>query len=410
MDNEKQYIEKCRQRIEAKIGWGSSVEWQNQDFEALSERIFKETKVSLSSSTLKRLWGKTRYDGTPNITTLNALAQFVGYENWRAFISDGFVKQPSNGAERKERSQYTFARVVKVILTLIAVIGAVFLIWSVQNRPKQLEYDNIVFNSHPMTNTVPNTVVFNYNAKDSNADSVFIQQSWDPMRRFRVEKNLTEYTSTYYLPGYYRAKLILDTTIVTEHDVFIESNGWLATIDREPIPIYATEDKILHDGIVGLNNDFLVEQKLDLEKEKLSTSFFRVVKEEVVSDTAFQMDVVLKNTFGKGALLCQKTQIMLLGNMGAIIIPLSIKGCIGELFLHAGEQRDGRTNDLSAFGVDFSDWVTVRCRVKDKKISIQVNEAIAYEGNYQNSIGNVVGTRISFTGTGLVKTFELKKI
>ena len=380
MDNEKLYIEKIRQRIEEKIGWGPSAGWQHQDFEALSERIFKETRVSLSASTLKRLWGKIRYEGTPNVTTLNALAQFVGYENWRAFTTNGFTQQPSNGAATKERSQYKFSSILKGILMIIAVGIGVFLVWSIQNRPKQLEYDNIVFTSKVVTNTVPNTVVFNYNAKDSNADSIFIQQSWDPMRRYRVDKNLTESSSTYYLPGYYRAKLILDSTIVAEHDVFIESNGWLGTIDREPIPVYAPEEKILRDGIVRLSDDFLAEQKIDLEKEKLSTSFFRVKKEEVVSDKAFQMDVTLKNTFEKGALVCQKTQILLMGTMGVIIIPLSIKGCAGELFLQAGEHFDGRTKDLSAFGVDFSDWVTVQCRVKDKKISIHVNGALAFEG------------------------------
>lgn len=231
-----------------------------------------------------------------------------------------------------------------------------------------------------------------------------------PVRRYRVDKSLTEYTSTYYLPGYYRAKLILDTTIVAEHDVFIESNGWLATIDREPIPVYASDDKIRQDGLVRLSNAFLAEQKIDFEKEKLATSFFRVAKREVVSDTAFQMDVVLKNTFGKGALLCQKTQIMLVGSMGVIIIPLSIKGCVGELFLQADEHFDGSTKDLSAFGVNFSDWVHVQCRVQDNKIAIRVNGALAYEGNYRTGIGNVVGTRITFMGTGEVKTFELKKI
>ncbi|AYB29957.1 hypothetical protein [Chryseolinea soli] len=415
MDNEKQQIEKCRQRIEEKVGWGPGTEWQNQDFEALSARIYKETKVSLSVSTLKRLWGKIRYEGTPNIGTLNALAQFVGYENWRAFTSNGFTPPSNgtatiNGVATKERRKFIGSRVLKAVGIIVAVGIAAALLWWIQSRPKQLKYDNIVFSSQPVTNTVPNTVVFNYNARDSNADSVFIQQSWDPMRRFKVDKNLTEYTSTYYLPGYYSAKLVLDATIVAEHDVFIESNGWLATIDREPIPLYVGEDKILRDGILQLSDDFFVEQQIDLEKEKLWTSFFRVMKDEVVPDKAFQMDVALKNTFGKGALVCQKTQIVLLGNTGAILIPLSIKGCVGELFLQTDESHDGKTNDLSAFGVDFSDWVTVQCRVQNKKISIRVNDVLAFEGDYQNGIGRVVGTRIMFMGTGKVKDFSLKKI
>ena len=415
MDNEKQHIEKCRQQIEEKVGWGPGTGWQNQDFEALSARIYKETKVSLSVSTLKRLWGKIRYEGTPNIGTLNALAQFAGYESWRAFTSNGFT-QPSNGAATtngvatKERRKFIRSDIPMAVGIIVAVGIAAVLFWLIQSRPKQLKYDNIVFSSQPVTNTVPNTVVFNYNAKDSNADSVFIQQSWDPTRRYKVDKNQTEYNSTYYLPGYYNAKLILDATTVAEHDVFIESNGWLATIDREPIPIYVGENKILHDGMLQLSDEFLTEQEIDLEKEKLWTSFFRVMKAEVVSDKAFQMDVTLKNTFGKGALVCQKTQIVLLGTTGAIVIPLSIKGCVGELFLQTDESHDGKTNDLSALGVDFSDWVTVQCRVQDKKISIRVNEVLAFEGDYQKGIGQVTGTRISFMGTGAVKDFGLKKI
>jgi hypothetical protein len=415
MDREKQQIDRCRQQIEEKIGWGPGTEWQNQDFEELSKRIFHKTKVSLSVSTLKRLWGKIRYEGTPNVATLNTLAQFIGYENWRAFTANG-SNQPSNSPvvdgspASNKKVQFSFLRsgAFKSVVAVLVVGVIAFLFWQNQTRPKLLEYDNVVFNSQPVTTTVPNTVIFNYNAKDSNADSVFIQQSWDPMRRFKVDKNLTTYSSTYYFPGYYRAKLILDTTVVAEHDIFIESNGWLATIHREPIPVYANEEKILRDGIVRVSDDFLAEQKIDLETETLWTSFYRVMKNEIVPDTAFQMNVTLKNVLGKGPFVCQKTQIALMGSMGVIIIPLSIKGCVGELFLMAGEELDGKTNDLSAFGVDFSEWVNVRCISKNKKISIWVNDVLAYEGNYQKSIGGIVGTSISFMGTGEIKSFGLR--
>jgi hypothetical protein len=406
MDKEKHYLETCRQRIEDKVGWGPGNEWQNQDFEALSKRIFKETKVSLSVSTLKRVWGKVRYEGNPNTATLNALAQFVGYEDWRTFTSNGQPKQ-ANGTSNNVPRKFSFPNILKPVLA-IAVLGiGVFLFSVMQSRPKQLEYKNITFNSKATANTVPNTVVFNYNAKDSNADSVFIQQSWDPSRRFRVDKNSTEYTSTYYLPGYYRAKLILDTTIVAEHDIFIESKVWLATIDRDPIPVYAEEQKILHEGIVSVGDEFLAEQKVDLEEEKLWTSYFRVLKNEVISDESFQMDATLMNTFGKGGSVCRYTQVVLLGTAGYINIPLSIKGCVGELGMQVGKYIDGKTNDLSAFGVDFSHWTHVQCVVENKRITIRVNNSIAYEGDYQNSMGDIVGARIMFMGNGAVKKFSL---
>lgn len=411
MENEKHYIEKCRHLIEEKVGWGSSTEWQNQDFEALSERIFKETKVSLSASTLKRVWGKVRYEGTPNAATLNALAKFIGHENWRAFASNGFSPTINSGAQVKASRQISRSNFALGGSLVVVVVGvAAMLFWMFKSRPKRLEFENIVFTSKPVTNTVPNTVVFNYNAKDSNADSVFIQQSWDPARRFRVDKELTEYTSTYYLPGYYRAKLILDETIVAEHDIFIESGGWLATIDRNPIPVYASEDKILQNGIVGLTDKFLQEQKIDLEKERLWTSFFRIVKDEVLADSAFQMETTLKNTFGRGELICQHTLIILKGTEGAIVIPLSIKGCVGELDLQAGRHYDGKTNDLSAFGVDFSDWVDVQCIVENKRIVIRVNDSLVFEGEYETSVGRIVGTQIRFMGTGEIQAFSLKEI
>jgi hypothetical protein len=415
MGKEKQHIDKCLRQIEEKIGWGSGAEWQNQDFEELSKRIFLETKVSLSVSTLKRLWGKIRYEGTPNVATLNTLAQFIGYENWRAFTANGFPpisnrRAGENSPVLMQRGRLLQSRIFKSILALVAVGIVVILFWQIQTRPKRLEYDRIVFNSQPVTNTVPNTVIFNYNAKDSNADSVFIQQSWDPNRRFKVDKNLTTYSSTYYLPGYYRAKLILDTLIVAEHDIFIESNGWLATIDRQPIPVYANEEKILQDGIVRVSNEFLTAQKIDLEKEQLWTSFYRVAKNEVVPDDAFELEATLKNAYGKGPLVCQQTYIVLMGTMGAIAIPLSIKGCVGELNLQTDDSFNGKTNDLSKFGVDFSDWVRVKCRSKDKKMSIWVNDVLAFEDDYQKSIGGIMGTRIAFMGTGEIKDFKLRAL
>src|SRR5688572_8498158 len=126
MDKEKQYLESCRQRIEEKVGWGPGSEWQNQDFEALSKRIFKDTKVSLSVSTLKRVWGKIRYDGNPTTATLNALAQFVGYEDWRTFTSHG-KPTPSNSTSTKVPWKISFSKTLKAILAIVALGLGVFL-------------------------------------------------------------------------------------------------------------------------------------------------------------------------------------------------------------------------------------------------------------------------------------------
>jgi hypothetical protein len=86
-------IEKTIELFESNTGWGDSDEWTNQDFVMLSEKIQERTGVALSHVTLKRVWGKVKYDSLPNTHTLDTLVQFLGYENWRDFKS-----QNSNGA------------------------------------------------------------------------------------------------------------------------------------------------------------------------------------------------------------------------------------------------------------------------------------------------------------------------
>src|ERR1700761_2936248 len=94
MSTDEQFIEKARTCIESRMGWGNSEQWTNQDFLALSEKIREQTGVTLSHVTLKRIWGKVKYDSLPNPHTLDTLARFAGYDNWRDLRSKN-----GNGAE-----------------------------------------------------------------------------------------------------------------------------------------------------------------------------------------------------------------------------------------------------------------------------------------------------------------------
>lgn len=78
-------IRQLKQRFEEKTGWGDSDLWNNQDFLELSLMICEQTGASLSHVTLKRIWGKVRYESLPHTNTLNTLARFLGYRNWREF-------------------------------------------------------------------------------------------------------------------------------------------------------------------------------------------------------------------------------------------------------------------------------------------------------------------------------------
>lgn len=51
----------------------------------------------------------------------------------------------------------------------------------------------------------------------------------------------------------------------------------------------------------------------------------------------------------------------------------------------------------------------MQCSLRNKKISIRVNEALAYECDYLKGMGQVVGARISFMGYGRGEDFWIEE-
>jgi len=78
-------ILQVKRLYEQKTGWGDSESWSNEDFLELSEMIFDQTGIALSHVTLKRIWGKVRYESLPRTYTLNTIVRFLGYRSWREF-------------------------------------------------------------------------------------------------------------------------------------------------------------------------------------------------------------------------------------------------------------------------------------------------------------------------------------
>ena len=56
------------------------------DFQWLIQQIWKKQHAILSLSTIKRLWGYIESNGTPRLSTLNTLAQFLDFTDWNAYL------------------------------------------------------------------------------------------------------------------------------------------------------------------------------------------------------------------------------------------------------------------------------------------------------------------------------------
>lgn len=73
-----------------------------KDFDLLALRIYDRTRTLISTSTLKRFWGYISRDdeGRGNLrrTSLNTLAEYIGYTNWEAFCNRSLTESGSDSS------------------------------------------------------------------------------------------------------------------------------------------------------------------------------------------------------------------------------------------------------------------------------------------------------------------------
>lgn len=88
-NQETQIIELLKKQTEQTFGQAVKTP---KDFTLLTERIYDRIHVQISPTTLKRLWGYLNEPVTPRPSTLNFLAQYLGYSNLSSFCES--VKCP----------------------------------------------------------------------------------------------------------------------------------------------------------------------------------------------------------------------------------------------------------------------------------------------------------------------------
>jgi hypothetical protein len=409
-NTEEHYIKMCLQLIEAKLGWGESTGWVNYDFEKLSEAIHERTSVRLSVTTLKRIWGKLKYESAPTLTTLNTLAQFAGHPDWRTFRQDQVrpepnkehtvqVSEPMVAPPSKKISRYWF------ILILPLLLVAYFFISSYTNSEPKL--DPVQFQFKPdkiKTEGVPNSVVFDYDASAAKTDSVFIVQTWDITRKKLVNKRNHKHSAIYYYPGFFNTKLIADGQVVKTHELWVTSDGWLCLAEENPVPVYFKKAEYMKGDRVEVDKKILDSYNLSLHPQAPRIRFFNQRDMGDLMNDNFIFETTLKSDFNEGSASCQYTQVLIQCKDDIIVIPLGAKACVGDMFiLFAGFEVGSKNADLSAFGTDLTQWTKLRIEVVNKKATLYVNDVQAYTLTFPNEATGIVGLQYRFTGLGAVK-------
>ena len=417
-------IETLKQQYETATGWGDSRGWTNQDFINLSEQIRERTGVTLSHVTLKRIWGKVKYDSLPNTYTLDTLANFIGFSGWRSFVAthqknrngvatlEDVVLEPQPGQAKPvvtdgHKNQRKTLLPLFAIATIVTALVVTYL--SIKRTPPAIIFSDYTFSSKTVvTQGLPNSVIFNYDATKAPGDSVIIQQSWDKKLQQKVSKNQHQYTSIYYYPDYYRAKLIVNNQLVKQHNLLIRSNGWVSAVTLRPVPVYFDSVDVIKNGKMGISAQQIKNKNIQMEPTPPGVFFGNVKDFGPIYSDDFVFETSLKNDYHEGAAACQQTHIYILCQGTAIGIPLCAKGCVSDVdFVFTDFFKSGKTHDLSIFGVDFSKYIKVRVESHNGVGKVYLDDKLVYTVDKYITRTKIIGIEYSFQGTGSVDYVKL---
>ena len=411
-NSERGYIAKCKQLIEEKFHFeNDNATLRQRDLEYLADSIEEKSGIKLSLSTLKRLWKKD-YDQTPHPSTLQALVSLLGYKDWQEFkLQKAPVPAPLQIRQRKKYN-FFFSR----WMAAPAVAALIVLFWMIAFRPgngktKPVVKGAVTFTgSKTVSQGVPSTIVFNYDVSNVVADSFFFQQSWNEMEKVKIDPKEHYYSNIYYYPGFHRAKLIANDSVIKRFRVHITTDGWLPLIRRsfaDSMPVYIKKSHPVINGALHITRKDLGSSNVNMDKDFI-LSYFNVREFENTYSDNFSLDTRVACD-SSNAMPCPVFELTIICEEHIFYVDMTGKGCERNIGIKMGEvYHDGINNDLSSFGRDLYKWQHLQIQVAHKRAIIYLDEQPVHTITFKNDFGKVVGLTFNFSGTGAVDYVKLK--
>jgi transcriptional regulator with XRE-family HTH domain len=403
--SERDYIRICKREIEKALALdNANSSLKTRNFEYLSQVIAEKSGITISLSTLKRLW-REDFSQIPQPATLNALAAVLGYKDWQEFKQK---YQKNSGTVRKPLRISKNTSIAFIFLFIITAF-ILFIIFKKDKAEEPIIHGDIRFTANKtLSSGVPNTVVFTYDVSNVVADSFFIQQSWNYMHREPIDPGKTAISSIYYTPGFHRAKLIANNTVIAQQNVHILSDGWIPYVKYsvyDRLPIYFNRDSAISDGRFNLDIKDLKNANIDMTKEfvvrLVNSRDFGVTDDNFSLNTLFKCDSILPRS-------CPKMDIMLGFEKNVFWVELVNKGCehfasylLGEVY------ADGKSADLTGLGCNIYNWQDLSITVKDRHAEVILNGNNVIDVSYKQEFGKLASIYYTFNGLGSVDYIRL---
>ncbi|MDH5398574.1 MAG: hypothetical protein OEX02_10525 [Cyclobacteriaceae bacterium] len=424
--DDKKLVNICLEELCNKLGLQKTSNLSQSDYEFICYHIEEKTPVNISLSTIKRIF-EGKYERLPQLATLDAIAQLAGYTGWQEFKSvklrENFRQSPTDKTVSKpSKKTKKVNKKMLVPLTLLISMAAILVFYLSYTKSNGNESESVgvsvsvsdketapipevEFSARKAVDSgLPNTVIFSYNIDHIEADSFFIQQSWDKRRRVKIEKNNYTQTDIYYEPGSYKAKIIANDSVLKEIDVVINSEKWVAftAVKMQDVPIYYDLSSSAGDSIMRISVDQMKAEGLEPDTNQQIFHFYTNYSDgfkKFRNDFRFKTRIRL-NPLNKAP--CYIAAINIMASDGMIAVPVINSGCTSQIGLMISDVNvDGKKNDLSSFGIEADQWYDLEIRTENNKASVFINGSLAFEQEYTVPTGFIAG--ISLASNGLLE-------
>jgi hypothetical protein len=414
--HESDYLESCYSLVEKQCEWGVCEKWKNKHFEELSFRISKKSGIYISPATLKRVFGKvkTQEGYEPQKATKDALAKFLDYKDWCHFKlsqKEKMQEKPKSTIHIqhhypvKSRRKQINKRNVRLIVINIIVIACLLLLYYKTRQWQSLS--DIQFTGKYLEGKAYHTAHFNYDISGFNKP---VEINFGDGTTAYLDPSKSIITNYYQLPGVYRVKLLSSESLLGDTSVYIRTEGWQAYANelKENTRYFPLDDfSLFSDGQMQITPPIIMASGVDTNE--IFWTHFCNMKKFNCSGDFFTLETTLKNEHDIVAVRCNHVRIDVFGEHGKIRIYFLKPGCTQWVEITFGEvYLNGKENDLTMFGKDFSDWRNIKIINEDRKVQVLYEDEPVYVAVYQESIGKILGIRYSFTGCGKIQEISLK--
>lgn len=398
-------LEKCVQIVEDKLGWGDSKLWTNSNFERLSNIIFSETKVSISSSTLKRLFGKLKtYKSfyNPQLATKNALSIFIGFKNWDDFVDQQHLQNApavlAPLAAFKKKTNYKPVLLIVLTCVIVIILISYFKIEKPSPPSLTLTIDH-------QTGVSPLETVFEFSNYPKDSEVIKIDFG-DGSSRLVSRNDQRKVQHIYPNAGIYRVTLLKNGNVLSRHTVHASTKGWETEV-YDNKKLYKIPSHLKANGSLFYSKNALNE--FGIKTDSVYWIIHRNVRDFDLSGDEFAIEVRVMNDLKDGGISCYDFNLEVYGMYNDIKTEFLEPECtVWTDFVLSNIKVDGKCQDLSAFGQSLSKWRIIRMEVKDKTAQFFIdNRPIYISSAFKAEIGCIKGLMFGFKGSGKVDFLKL---